>query len=230
MRVLATILFFLAATALPTPTPAEVASLPDNPYSPIINRNVFGLNPTPSATAQPETTAEDIIRPNGIMSIFGQLQVLFKVASPGKAGQPPREVFYILGKGQQQDDIAVVNIDPAANRATFNNHGAIQEIALPNAEQTGLPQLAANADAPVEPFPRPAGIGMIGTGRMPPYLGGSEENAGQGPLAPLTQEQQIVMIEAQRAYYKSHNDPRARSLPPTALTPPDAYDPPPESP
>ena len=45
--------------------------------------------------------------PNGIMSIFGQLQVLFKVAIPAKAEQPAKDESYILSEGQRQDEIEV---------------------------------------------------------------------------------------------------------------------------
>ena len=98
---------------------------PNNPYVPIVVRNVFGLNPVPTNTAPPPEDTPLKITPNGIMSIFGQLQVLFKV-SP-KPGQPGgKEDSYVLSEGQSQDEIEVVHINEKAGIVTFNNHGTVQ--------------------------------------------------------------------------------------------------------
>ena len=64
------------------------------------------------------------------MSIFGQLQVLFKVAGTAKPGQPAKDDSYILSEGQRQDEIEVIHIDEKASLVTFNNHGTVQEIPL----------------------------------------------------------------------------------------------------
>jgi hypothetical protein len=85
---------------LTTSTHAEDVASPQNPYAPIVVRNVFGLNPPPP----PKITS------NGIMSIFGQLQVLFKVADP-RPGLPVKDEFYTLSEGERQDDIEVTHID-----------------------------------------------------------------------------------------------------------------------
>ncbi len=115
-----------------------------NPYEPIVVRNVFGLNPPPTnAPPQPEDTPLKIT-PNGIMSIFGQLQVLYKVAP--RAGKPgAKEESYMLSEGQSQDDIEVTRIDEKNAIITFNNHGTVQEIPL------------ANAPALTTPMPAPGG-------------------------------------------------------------------------
>ena len=42
----------------------------------------------------------------------------------------------------------------------------------------------------------------------------------QQPSSGLTEEQQIIMIEAQREQFKSAGDPTAALLPPTEMTPP----------
>src|SRR5208282_3999681 len=71
-----------------------------NPYTPIVVRNVFGLNPPPTNNPVNPDDVPLKITPNGIMSIFGQLQVLFKVAP--KPGQPPgtKDASYVLSEGQ----------------------------------------------------------------------------------------------------------------------------------
>src|SRR6202142_4153234 len=78
----------------------------NNPYAPIVVRNVFGLNPPAPVTPTAPDDPPPKITPNGIMSILGQLQVLFKVAP--KANQAgAKEESYVLSAGQSQDDIEV---------------------------------------------------------------------------------------------------------------------------
>jgi hypothetical protein len=102
----------------------------DNPYTPVVERNIFGLKPAvdeaPPGDPPPKITL------NGIMSTYGKLQVLFKVAANSKAGQT-KDQSYMLGEGQRQDDIEVTRIDDKASLVTFNNHGVVQEIPLANA-------------------------------------------------------------------------------------------------
>ncbi len=95
-------------------------------------RNIFGLEPIP--TNAPADVQFDNpppkIRPNGLMSIFGQTQVLFKVAAPPEAGQPPGDKSYVMSVGDRKDDIEVIRIDEKADIITFDNHGRIQELPL----------------------------------------------------------------------------------------------------
>jgi hypothetical protein len=208
---------------------AEPVLSPDNPYAAIAVRNVFALSfqpPVPTPTQ--DATPTHIIKPDGIMSIFGQLQVLFKVASGAKSGPIPKETAYILGEGQRQDDIEVVQINELAGSVTFNNHGIVQVIPLPNATTNGASITGMPGTMPGRP--KPNLVGTIGSGRIPPYLSGGDDQEGQNPQIPRTKEQQMMMIEALRAYYKSQHDPRANTLPATAMTPPDAFDPPTEDP
>jgi hypothetical protein len=198
---------------------AETVMSSNNPYSAIAIRNVFGLKPpqpvdeeTKPVEAPPKITLD------GIMCITGQWQVVFKIAGAVKTGQPSGGTSYILGEGQRQDGIEVVQIDKTAGLVAFENQGVMQTIFLTNAPAV------ATSGAATRSY-KPDMVGAVGNGRMPPYLGGSVGNTGH----PMTKEQQIQMIEAQRAYYNSQNDPEsrrlARSLPPTALTPPDAFGP-----
>jgi hypothetical protein len=201
---------------------------PADVYAPIVLRNVFGLNPPAAANVRPDDPPIKIM-PNGIMSVFGQLQVLFKTGVP-KPGQPARENAYILGEGQRQDEIEVVHIDEAAGVVTFNNHGILQDIPLPNAPK--LDSLAAilNFSPPVKTinpadrYLNNAGLEQPQETMTPDERNRIEANQLQSRAA-LPVDQRIIMIEAQRAYLKSQNDPAADLLPPTALTPPDAYGP-----
>ena len=107
------------------------AGSPNNPYSPIAVRNVFGLNPPASPeTEQRPSDPPPKITPNGIMSIFGQRQALFRVTDTSRPGQPVKDVFYTLSEGERQDGIEVIHIDETARMVTFNNHGNVQEISL----------------------------------------------------------------------------------------------------
>lgn len=151
------------------------AATADNPYKPIPQRNVFGLNPIPTnnpADQKPPEPPSKII-PNGIMTIFGKVQVLFKVQEPGKAGQPAKEQTYVMGEGERQDDIEVQKIDEKAAAITFNNRGIVQTLELVKAAATGGapapaggPGLspAAAAAAAVKGVPAPAASTTAGFG------------------------------------------------------------------
>jgi hypothetical protein len=100
-------------------TRAGDAVSPNNPYAPIVVRNIFGLNPPPPVDAAPPGDPPPKITLNGIMSIFDhQLQVLFKVAGTAKPGQPAKDESYILSEGQRQDEIEVTHIDEKASSTT----------------------------------------------------------------------------------------------------------------
>src|SRR5271154_4980523 len=118
-----------------------------NPYAQVVARNIFGLTP-PVAVDENATPIEPPVKitPNGIMSIFGQLQVLFKVA-----GKPPGQDAYTLSEGERQDDIEVTKIDEKAGIVTFNNRGIVQ--VLPP-----VPATPSSSAAPIASF-RNAAIG-----------------------------------------------------------------------
>jgi hypothetical protein len=81
----------------------------------------FHHHPTndPTATVDPPPK----ITPNGIMTIFGRLQALFKVAAKVKPGQPPKEDAFVLAEGERQDGIEVKKINQPDGIVTFDNHG-----------------------------------------------------------------------------------------------------------
>ena len=93
------------------------------------------------------------------MTIFGNLQALFKVAEKGTPGQPAKDESYVLSEGERQDEIEVVKINQADGTITFNNHGTIQE----------LPLVAASPTSPAGGGPgMGAGINPGMTGRQMP--------------------------------------------------------------
>jgi len=153
----------LSAATAPAAPPADTApdatATADNqtqnqtPYAPIVERNMFGLVPIPppAAPVDPATLIPPPkITPNGIMTLFGKLQVLFKVAGVAKPGQPPKDESYVMCEGDRQDDIEVQKIDQTAATITFNNHGVVQALPLVVGGALALPGL------------RPPGAGLQG--------------------------------------------------------------------
>ena len=152
--------------ALAAAARADDLASADNPYATVVSRNIFGLLPPP--TNPPEQKPPDPpvkITANGIMSIFGEWQVLFKT-SVNKPGQPPKDQSYMLSEGQQEDDIEVVKIDHKASIVTFNNHGVVQELPLANTPASGGPGGAApgNPGPGFRNFPGRPGMGGGGSG------------------------------------------------------------------
>ncbi len=171
-----------------------------DPYAVVVTRNVFGLNPP--APPAPPTAAEPPpkIIPNGIMDIFGQLQVLFKVPATPKAGVPAIDQSYILSEGQRQDDIEVMKIDGKAGIITFNNHGEVQQLALvvtqPSSTAAAAPAAAPGGAIPGGPnggrfspglgnpggSVRPNGAGYNGAGVNPANAGNPNDGSNLRPV------------------------------------------------
>jgi hypothetical protein len=196
----------------------------NQPYETIVARNVFGLvtPPSPAVDASPGEPLGKITI-TGLMSIFGQFQVLFKFSSPGKAGQPAQDDYYVLKQRQSEDGIEVLQINAETGVVTFNNHGAVEDVALAgwNPANSPLPVTGESTDAPAPAANLPKVYPESFTrARTPDYLGGGPNGVRPDqPLPATSMEDRILLIEAQRAYLKSHHDPSADLLPPTALTP-----------
>ena len=131
-----------------------------NPYQGVVVRNVFALKPAPDpAAVKPPVPEPPKIIPQGIMSVFGRQQVLFKTIMPGsKPGEPPKETAMVLSVGERAGEIEVVAIDESAGTITFNNHGKPQTLSL---EKDGPKPPTGPA---VAPFP---GISVPGTPGVP---------------------------------------------------------------
>lgn len=126
----------VVSTDLCAAQPAVISGADGNPYTPIADRNVFGLLPLPDPNAKALMNPKDNlpkITANGIMDVFGNLKVLFKTS--GKSGE--KDIYYDLGVGQSEDDIKVVKVDQKADMITFNNHGTEEQIALVTEDSGG---------------------------------------------------------------------------------------------
>jgi hypothetical protein len=226
---------------------ADDLAVADNPYASIPARNAFNLVPVPAANAPeaaPEPDQSAKITPNGIMCLFGQVQVLFKVASPGQPGQPPQVQSYVMSEGDRADGISVTRIDQPGRLITFDNHGVIQSISLVNAggvsgsatEPAAPPATHFSNQAVRERFtardvatPVPAAAGETGASPNPGYRAATSVESAQAKLNAmlndpdhLSPEAQVVMIEAQRQQLQERGDPAAALIPPTELTQPTA--------
>ncbi len=222
--------------------PLYAAGPAENPYTPIVTRNVFGLVPIPVGTpaeAAPATPPPKIT-PNGIMTIFGKLQALYKVAEVAKPGQPAKEESYVSAEGERQDDIEVQKIDEQAATVTFNNHGTIQTLPLVvGVAIGGAPAPAAAGPLGAAPGARPtipkapgAAIAPIGfggrlgrnsPGQNPGGIGGAANGreANNGAAASneaLTPEARVIVMEAQRAQWLKEGNPAAAIIPPSPVT------------
>jgi hypothetical protein len=220
MKCTITMTVCLAGLALlNTGASAQDVALTGYPYATIATHNIFHLSPVVATSAVPQVKSPPPkITATGIMSVFGQWQVLFKVNHSSEASQPAKANSYILGEREQKDNIEVIHIDGQAGVVTFNNHGVLQEVSLTD-YPAGCPLVPATvALAPVRNL-HPA---SFENSRTPDYLGGGANAVQNGqPYQNTTAEQRILLIEAQRAYLKSRDDPAADLLPPTALTPPE---------
>lgn len=158
---------------------ADDSALSDNPYASVVDRNIFGLVPIP-VNAPPETKPPDPpskITPNGIMNLFGELQVLFKVSVPPKPGLPPHDQSYTMSVGERSDGIEVTKIDKQAGMITFDNHGVIQELSLSKAVASAAAQPAA-----ASPGFRPSGFNGF---RGRPNPNGNQSSGGNNYNSPV---------------------------------------------
>ncbi len=241
------ILGLLAAGALCAASTRADAESAQNPYTPIVTRNVFALVPIP--TNPPVDLTPEVpppkITPNGIMTLFGKLQVLFKVAGVAHPGQPPKDESYVMSEGDRQDDIEVQSIDEKAAMITFDNHGVIQKLALATGTASSGAVVTAGSRLGM-PLP---GVAPAANGGTPVGFGGrfgrartlpsdsnpapSNPSAGDAPVnsriynpgassvpqdEQLSPEQRVILIEAQRMKYQQEGNPMANLLPPTPIT------------
>jgi hypothetical protein len=177
------LLLLVPAAVLAEDEPA-VAQTTDKPYATIVARNMFGLLPIPPPDTNPPAPPVDPppkITPNGIMTIFGRDQALFKVAVKPKPGQPPKEDSYVLSEGERQDDIEVVKINHTDGIVTFNNHGTIQELPLVPTKDSGSG--GGSGPGPGNPMggiprPGPMSPGERAASVRERLLGRSDMNAG----------------------------------------------------
>jgi hypothetical protein len=215
----------------------------ENPYTAIVERNVFNLHPPP-----PPLNPADLVKKTpppkimltGITTTLGK-KVTYLTIPPTKPGAQPESVM--LAEGQAQDEIEVKSIDEKAGVVQLVNHGEAQTLDFDHdsPKPAGGPiggSLAPIAlPAPVPAIPRPGVQPGAGTLVRPlrglPATNPSAENNGgsgfgggvgsgnfnqQSASPPMTPEEQAAIIELQRIKALKENDPISRIHPPTELT------------
>lgn len=112
---------------------ARAGAEADSPYGTIVKRNMFGLAPLPPAE-EPKKAADQTSLPQitlcGTTSILGRRQALFRVAGLPQPGVTARETSHILGAGEKEGEVKVMEISDDFNSVTFDNHGTIQVLQL----------------------------------------------------------------------------------------------------
>jgi len=107
------------------------ALTPDNPYQAIVGRNVFSLKPPPPPP-DPESLVKKEpppkIKLQGLNTILGRRQVLCKVMMPAKPPErpQPKEESFVMGEGDRQGEIEVLEINMQAESVKFKNHDVVQ--------------------------------------------------------------------------------------------------------
>jgi hypothetical protein len=247
----AAVALLISAIARSQDSSAVDAADANKPYETIVARNMFGLLPIPPPDTNPPAPPVDPppkITLNGIMTIFGRDQALYKVATKPKPGQPAKEDSYVLGENERQDDIEVVKINRESNVVTFNNHGTQQEVQLAEASSGGSAPGPGGGGNPGMPANlRPGAMSAADRAALFRTYGNGRGAANQTPQSPqtpqgannpgmgigngamantagpqtdpsITPEQAAYLIEAQRIKYLQQNSPIANLLPPTAFT------------
>jgi hypothetical protein len=210
----------------------------ENPYSAIVERNVFNLHPPP-----PPLNPADLIKKTpppkitltGITTILGK-KVTFLTIPPAKPGAAPESVM--LAEGQAQNEIEVKSIDEKAGVVQVVNHGDPQTLdfehdgsKITGPSPGGIP-IPMTLPSPIPAMP-PPGVQTIRSLRSLPMRNSTSENNNNGGAnmgggvggnfnqqqqANITPEEQVALIEVQRAKALQEHDPIANLLPPTVLT------------
>lgn len=99
-----------------------------NPYSAIIQRNVFGLRPPAPVLSQSLHAPLPKVRLTGITTILKGKRALFKVEFPARPPERPKEESLILKEGERAGSIEVLEINEKMARVKLNNSGMITNI------------------------------------------------------------------------------------------------------
>ena len=158
---------------------AVSSDLANNPYGPVVGRNVFDLrDPPPPPEPKPETPPPSKVQLLGIASMGGKTTVVLKSLEPPKPGEPPTEPF-VLAEGEAQQDIEVQQIDEAAGAVKIINHGKAMTLTF---KEDGVK--LASAPAPGAPAPAPL-PGPPRPGLPPPRALAQAAPASSAPTPPL---------------------------------------------
>jgi hypothetical protein len=107
------------------------AGSPNHPYKVIPATNVFRLRSPPAKQAEtPEQMPLPKITLQGITTILGRRQALFKVTLPARPPEPAKEIACVLSEGERVGEIEVLEINMPSSTVKFKNHGLEQSLTL----------------------------------------------------------------------------------------------------
>ena len=100
-----------------------------NPVHAIAERNLFGLTPKPPPYV-PEKPSPPLpkVKLTGITTILGNKLALLKVQFPPQPREPAKDKSYILGEGQRDGPIEVLEINEKLDKVKMDNSGTVMEI------------------------------------------------------------------------------------------------------
>jgi hypothetical protein len=147
------------------------ATSAENPYTGIVERNVFGLKPPSAPPVDPSS-----IKPpppkvilNGITTIFGVKKALLKLTPPPEKGQPAKEQSYILSEGQRDGELEVIQINENAGAVLVNDYGTTTNLTF---DVNGPPK---GASSPAPTSAPPPTFGGFSPPSMPANPGGMRQ-------------------------------------------------------
>jgi len=115
--------------ALSVSARAATADQGDHPYKGIPVTNVFRLK-TPALPPEQPKPPPPSITLQGIATITGRRQALFKVAMPARPLDAAKEISYVLSEDERAGEIEVLEINEQSGTVKFSNHGVVQVLTL----------------------------------------------------------------------------------------------------
>ena len=170
-------LLFLIGTASGTMPAALRAAVPPgaapagddaaNPYSVIVERNIFHLNPPPPPPEPDKPKIElPVVKITGFVNIGNQSKVLF-LSEPKDKKEGP--FYYSLAEGEKSADgkFELVKIHPSQDEVEVLNLGVPVTLTVKDDSLGSSPAPAASAAAKQGPPPGHPGSGMPGRPMFP---------------------------------------------------------------
>jgi hypothetical protein len=219
-----------------------------NPYQSIVDRNVFGLRPPPPPPSnEPVRPPPPAIALTGITTILGKKLAFMNVQVPPKPGDQAKAgpQSFMLGIGEREGEIEVLEIDEKGGMVKVNDYGVITNVPFAKVPTTPTapittaaipsPNSGVNPAIPQRTIPGlPArnvrlGNNQNGAPNQSGYQNGQTAGLGTATQARnsslpfsenhLSPEEDVIMTEADREIHR--NDPKYPPLPPTPLTSPE---------
>lgn len=192
---------------------AEIKEIaPHGPYHLISGRNVFDLHEPKEVIPPTSTVALPKVYLTGITTLLGRKQAYFVVQLPAVPGKPPgSDKYFTLAEGQRLEMLEVLQIDPKAKLVTINNSGNVSTITFETGKIAFAGAASGNGANPG------GGVNLNIVNQIPGPPAVNNSHSGQPPT--MTAEQQVVLMELQRAATKSQvNSGQLPPLPPTPLS------------